>query len=231
MAAGVCYLVTHVTSIAALVLYGPVLNDRRWVVGSGSVARILVGAFLEVVLVVAIVGTAVSLYPVIRRRGEALAIGYVALRTLEAGVITVGIVTLLAVVTLRQHPAGADPATLAAVGQSLVAVHDRTFLLGPDFLCAADTAVLALLLLRSEVVARFIPVLGLVGAPVLFASGVAVLSGAYHQVSAVAGATALPVFAWEVSLALWLIIKGFNEPSSSAAPVETVGAELERAAA
>src|SRR5262249_34065884 len=132
--AGVCYLVTHVTSVAALVLYAPVLNRARYVTGAGSDTRVLVGGGLEVVLILAIVGTAVSLFPVVRRHGEGLAIGYVGLRALEAAVIAVGIVSLLAVVTLRRQDAGAaggGAVALVAVGQGLVAVHNWTFLLGP----------------------------------------------------------------------------------------------------
>ena len=222
IAAGVCYLITHVTSIAAVVLYGPVLTRRDWIVEAGPATRVLLGALLETVLVVAIVGTAAFLYPVVRRASESLAVGYVALRTLEAGVIAVGIVSLLAVVSLSRQTPTASSGSMEALGRALVAVHDRTFLLGPDFLCAADTAVLAWLLLRSRLVARFIPVTGLVGAPVLLASGAAVLFGAYSQVSAVAALTALPVFAWEVSLALWLIVRGFGDDAMTPGSIDTL---------
>ncbi|MGW2650632.1 DUF4386 domain-containing protein [Streptomyces sp. NPDC001393] len=103
-AAGVCFLITHVTSIGGLALYGPVLNNADYVAGHGADTRVLLGALFEVVLAIAIVGTAFMLFPVARRHSEGLAVGYVGLRTLEAAVITVGIVSLLAVVTLRQHP-------------------------------------------------------------------------------------------------------------------------------
>jgi hypothetical protein len=209
--AGVCYLVTHVTSVAALVLYAPVLNRARYVTGAGSDTRVLVGGWLEVVLILAIVGTAVSLFPVVRRHGEGLAIGYVGLRALEAAVIAVGIVSLLAVVTLRQQDAGAaggGAVALVAVGQGLVAVHNWTFLLGPNFVCAIDTLVLAYLMWRSRLIPRFIAGLGLLGGPLLFVSATAVLFGAYRQVSWPGAVAPLPVFAWELTLAIFLIAKG-----------------------
>jgi Domain of unknown function (DUF4386) len=217
--AGVCYLVTHVTSVVALVLYAPVLNHRRYVVGAGSDTRVLVGGWLEVILALAIVGTAVSLFPVVRRHGEGLAIGYVGLRTLEAAVIAVGIVSLLAVVTLRQQPAGAGTGAtaLVAVGQGLVAVHNWTFLLGPNFVCAIDTLVLACLMWRSRLVPRFIAGLGLLGGPLLFVSATAVLFGAYKQVSWPGAVAPLPVFAWELSLACFLIARGFRTTPAEAA--------------
>ncbi len=218
IAAGVLYLVTHVTSIGALVLYGPVLNSPDYVVGPGQDARVILGALLEVILALAIVGTAVALFPVVKRQNEGIALGYVGLRTLEASVIAVGIVSLLAVVTLRQEPdpaMGADAASLVIVGRALVAVHDRTFLVGPNFVLGTNTVLLAYLLYRSGLVPRFIAVLGLVGGPLIFASAIAELFGLYKQVSVWGAITAVPVFAWELTLAFWLIAKGFK-PSVSA---------------
>ena len=210
--AGACYLITHVTSVAALVLYAPVLNHPGYVLGRGADTRVLLGGWLEVVLTLSIVGTAVALYPVTRRHNQGLAIGYVGLRTLEAGVIAVGIVSLLAIVTLRQQ-AHADAASLVGVGQGLVAVHNWTFLLGPNFVCAADTFVLAWLMWRSRLIPRFIAGLGLAGGPMLFVSATAVLFGAYKQVSLPGAVAPLPVFAWELGLALFLIFKGFKATS------------------
>jgi hypothetical protein len=222
--AGACYLVTHVTSIAALVLYGPVLHDPGFVAGTGSDNGVLLGGLLEVICAIAIVGTAVALFPAVRRRSEGGAIAYVGLRTLEAGIILVGVVSLLAVVTLRQTAtgtagtAGTDAASLAITAKALVAVHDWTFLVGPNFVCAADTFVLAYLMWRSRLVPRFIAGLGLAGGPLLFISAIAVLFGAYQQVSLPGAIAPLPVFAWELGLALWLILKGFSTPGHAPAP-------------
>src|SRR5215510_7855141 len=132
--AGVLYFVTHVTSVAALVLYGPVLNNPDYVTGPGRDTQILVGGLLEVVLALAVVGTAVALYPTVARYSPAGALGYAALRAVEAATILAGVATLLGVVTLRQQYAGAtatDTAALTVSGRALVAVHDWTFLVGP----------------------------------------------------------------------------------------------------
>ncbi len=223
-AAGVCFLVTHVASIGGLVLYGPVLHDPGYITGPGPDTRVLLGAFFEVVLALAVVGTALALFPVARRYGEGAAVGYLGLRTLEAAVIGVGIVGLLAVVTLRgQPPQGAEADTLRAVGRALVAVHDRTFLLGPNFVLGANTALVAYLMYRSRLVPRPIAVLGLVGGPLIFASAAAVLFGAYAQLSVWGSLAAVPVFAWELALAVRLIAKGFDpvpciRDSADAAP-------------
>ncbi|GHF30297.1 hypothetical protein GCM10018790_04830 [Kitasatospora xanthocidica] len=217
-AAGACFLATHVTSIGGLILYGPLLKTADYVTGAGTDSRILLGALLEVLLTLSVVGTAVTLHPVTRRRHEALATGYVALRTLEAAVIAVGIVSLLAVVTLRRKPpTGADPGALLTTGKALAAVHDWTFLLGPNFICGANTALLALLLYRSRLVPRPIAVLGLAGGALIFASAIAVLFGAYEQVSGPGMLAAVPVFAWELCLAVRLLTKGFTPTATATA--------------
>jgi hypothetical protein len=215
--AGVCYLVTHVTSIGALVLYGPVLHHAGFASGHGSATGVLAGALLEVICAAAIVGTAVALFPVVKRYREGGAIAYVGLRTLEAGIILVGVASLLAVVTLRQQAAAAastGTAPLAAASQALVAVHNATFLLVPNFICAADTLVLAYAMWRSRLIPRLIAGLGLAGGSILSVSATAVLFGAYQQVSLPGAATALPVFAWELSLATFLIAKGFRRATA-----------------
>ena len=124
--------------------------------------------------------------------------------------ISVGIVSLLAVVTLRQHHAGTDATSLVTVGRALVAAHDWTFLLGPNFVLGTNTVLLAYLMYRSGLVPRFIAVLGLVGGPLIFASAIAELFGVYKQVSVAGALTAVPVFAWELTLAVWLIASGFK---------------------
>jgi hypothetical protein len=229
--AGACYLVTHVTSVAALVLYGPVLNQPGYVIGTGADTRVLTGGLLEVILALAVVGTAVALFPVVRRYHEGLAIGYVGLRTLEAGVIVAGVVSLLAVVTLHQHAAGAtgsEAASLVAVGKGLTAVHNWTFLIGPNFVCATDTTVLAWLMWRARLIPRFVAGLGLAGGPLLFVSATAVLFGAFKQVSLPGAVAPLPVFAWELGLALFLIFKGFRTaaPGPREMPRITQGAAV-----
>src|SRR5438876_645440 len=172
IAAGVCYLITHVTSVGAQILYGPILNNAGYITGSGPDTQVLVGAFFEVILALAIVGTAVALYPVVKRQNEGVALGYVGLRTLEAGIIAVGVLPLLTVVTLHmQHltgTAGTDTATLVTLGNALVAFNRWTTLVGPGLVCGVNTVLMAFLMYRSRLVPRFIPVLGLVGGPLVF---------------------------------------------------------------
>ncbi len=233
IAAGVFYLITHVTSVPALILYGPILNNARYIIGSGPDTRVLLAAFLEVICAFGIVGTAVTLFPVVRRQNEGVALGYVGLRTLEAGIIAVGVVSLLAVVTLRQHltgTAGTDTATLVTLGNALVAFHNWTFLLGPGFTSGVNTVLMAYLMYRSGLVPRFIPVLGLVGGPLVFASGAAVMFGIYEQISVWAAIAAVPVFAWELTLAIWLIAKGFNPSATASESAKTATNELLSAA-
>ncbi|MEU4626833.1 DUF4386 domain-containing protein [Actinoplanes sp. NPDC023801] len=226
VAAGAFFLITEVAAIAGLLLYQPVLSNPNYVIGAGADNRVLMGGFFELVLVAAIVGTGVTLYPVVRNQSHSVALGYLCTRLLEAVVILVGIVSVLSAVTMRQGFAGTpgtDSAALVAAGKSLVAIHDWTFLLGPNVLLGLNSLLLAYLLYRSRLVPRFIAALGLIGGVLICISAGAVMFGLYEQVSTVGTVAALPVFAWEVSLAIYLIVKGFRSPPAVAggiAPAE-----------
>ena len=207
--AGIFFVVAAATAVIGLALYDPVLNDAGFITGAGNDTRVLVGALFEIFLAVSVIGTAVTLYPVVKRENESLAMGYVAGRVFEATVIAVGMISLLAVVTLRQDPVGVAPGLVDA----LVAIHDWTFLVGPGFAIGVNTLLLAYLMRRSGLVPGWIALIGLVGGPLILASSTAILLGAYDQLDPVAGLLAFPVFAWEMSLATYLIAKGFRRPA------------------
>jgi hypothetical protein len=149
----------------------------------------------------------VALYPVVKRQNEGVALGFVGSRTLEAAIIVTGVIALLSVVTLRQAGAGADA---LVASQTLVAVYDWTFLFGPGFMACVNALLLGSLLYRSGLVPRIIPLVGLMGAPLLFASDLAVMFGIWEQVSLPAGIATVPIALWEVSLGVWLVVKGFK---------------------
>jgi uncharacterized protein DUF4386 len=212
LVAGVFYLITFI-SIPTLALYGPVKNQRDWILTSGAHTGVLVGGFLEVIVALAGIGTAVTLYPVIKRQNEGVALGFAAARVLEAGMIFTGAVSLLSLVTLRQDlggAAGADTAALVATGASHVAVYNWSFLLGQSLMPGINALLLGSVLYRSKLVPRVIPRLGLIGAPLLIGAVIATLFGGIGQYSALAALAALPVAAWELSLGVWLVVKGFR---------------------
>ena len=169
LVAGIFYLITFI-SIPTLALYGPVKNHRDWILGSGGHTGVLVGGFLEVIVALAGIGTAVTLYPVVKRQNEGAALGFVAARVLEAVMIFTGVVSLLSLVTLRQDlggAAGANAAALVTTGASHVAVYNWTFLLSQSLMPGINALLLGSLLYRSRLVPRIIPVVGLIGAPFL----------------------------------------------------------------
>ena len=177
LVAGVIYLITFV-SIPTLALYGPVRNDPNYIVGPGPDTPVLFGGVLEIIVALACIGTAVALYPVVKRQNEGVALGFVGARVLEAAAIFAGVVSLLSIVTLRQAGAGADA---LVTGQALVALHNWTTLLGQSFLPAVNALLLGSLLYRSRLVPRVIPLLGLIGAPLLVASVVATCSASRNR--------------------------------------------------
>jgi hypothetical protein len=209
---GVLFLVTYATSIPALLLFDPVLDDPGYITGTGSETRILLAAFLEVLLVIANIGTAVVLFPILKRQSETLALGYVTARIVECTFIAVGFLSLLAIVTVRQDVAGdLEPATLEAVGRSLVAIKDWTFLLGPGFVVGVGNGlILGYLFYRSGLVPRRMAMLGLIGGPLIALSGIAVFFDVIEQGSAAQGIATIPEFLWELSLGIYLTVKGFK---------------------
>jgi hypothetical protein len=213
LVAGLFYLITFAASIPAVFLLGPVLNNADYIVSSGADTRVLWGCLLDVVNALACIGTAVALFPVVKRQNEATALGFVTARMLEAAVILVGVVSLLAVVTLRQDLAaapGTDTASLVSTGRSLIAVRDWTFLLGPSLMPGINALLLGSLMYRSRLVPRLIPVMGLIGAPLLIASATVTLFRGNDPITVLAAIATAPIFLWELSLGVWLVGKGFK---------------------
>jgi hypothetical protein len=193
-----------------------VLTDPRYIVGAGADTSVAFGAFLELLLIIANIGTAVVLYPILKWQNEILILGYVTARVMECVFIAVGILSLLTIVTLRQGAAGADAASLLTVGKSLVALHDWTFLLGPGFMVGVGNGlILGYLMYTSALVPRGMAVLGLIGGSLIIASGVGVLFGVIEAGGVVQGLATIPEALWELSLGIWPIVRGFN-PSAIA---------------
>jgi hypothetical protein len=208
LVAGIFYLITFV-SIPTLALYGPVKTDPSFI-SAGSTTPILVGGVLETIVALAGIGTAVALFSVLKRQHEGFALGLITTRIFEGAVIMIGVSSILSVVTLQQAgAAGAEGAAMVAVGQAQVATFNWAFLLGQSLMPALNALLLGTLMYRSRLVPRILPIVGLIGAPLLLAGTVATLFGFAQQYGTVS-VTAVPIALWELSLGLWLVFKGFN---------------------
>jgi hypothetical protein len=209
--AGLFYIGTFVFSIPALGLYEGVVNDPNFVLGAGSDQGVLWGGLIEILTALTGIGTAVVLYPVIKRYGAGRAAGFVASRTLEAAMICSGVLAVLAVYTLRQDFSGAsDPASLTTTASGLVAVKDWSFLLGPGIMPAINALCFATIMYQSRLVPRWIPTVGLVGAPLLLVSSTITLFGGFEQVTTASLLMALPIATWELSVGIYMLVKGFR---------------------
>jgi hypothetical protein len=209
---GVLFALTIVTSIAGLLLYDPVLNEADYILGDGADTRVQLGALCEIFLAITNIGTAVVIWPIVRRQSETLALSYVASRVVESTIIVVGLISLLSVVTLREDLAGtgADAGSLSVTGESLVAIHDMTFLLGPSFAVGVNGIVLGYVFYRSGLVPQQLAIFGIIGGPLIFASSIAILFGAYEQSGGVGFLFALPEIVFEVGIIIYTIWKGFR---------------------
>lgn len=218
LAAGLFYIATFVFSIPALALYKGVLDDpSSWVLGAGSDQGVLVGGLIEVITGLTGIATAVALYPVIKRHGPGRAIGFVASRTLEAATIVMGVLAVLSVYTLRQDLAGTDPDSLTATAHALVAVKDWSFLMGPGVMPAINAICFATIMYQSRRVPRWIPTLGIIGAPLLLLSSTITLFGGFSQVTVASMLMAMPIAVWELSVGVHMTVKGFR-PAAPDAP-------------
>ncbi|MBO7746226.1 DUF4386 domain-containing protein [Paenibacillus sp. MWE-103] len=211
---GICFILAAVASVIGLVLYDPILNGSDYLTNGASHAnQVILGALMELILVASAVGTAVFMFPYLRRYNESLALGHVCFRFMEAAIITVGVVSVLSLLTLsKAYVAGgaADAASYQASGTLLKAVHDWTFLLGPNFMLGLNTMLYSYIFWRSRLVPRFIPALGLTGAALVFLAALLEMFGVIPQLSVWGGLLCLPVAANEMALAVWLLAKGFN---------------------
>jgi hypothetical protein len=209
---GVLYLITFATSIPALILYEPALrNPVSYIAGGGHDKRLLFGAFLELLLIISNIGTAVVIVPIMRRQFEELSIGYVTARIFECAFILVGILAMVAIVTLHKQDAGGNEGTIA---YTLAAIKDWTFLLGPGwFVGWGNGVILGYMMFRTELVPRPWPWLGLIGGSLIIISGTAVLFGADHPSSALRsfqGVATIPEAAWELFLGVYCTVWGFR---------------------
>jgi hypothetical protein len=218
--AGIFYLVTFV-SIPTLGLYHGVLTNHQFVLHAGSNSALLWGAFLELIVALAGIGTAVTLFPVVKRQNEAAALGFVATRVIEGGMIFVGALSILSIVVLRHDMAGASGANAAALvttATALAAIYKWTALLGQTLMPALNALLLGSLLYRSRLVPRILPTLGLVGAPILMTSVIVGLFRIDHPITVLAVIGTLPIAAWEFSLGVWLVVKGFKSSPTISTP-------------
>jgi hypothetical protein len=225
LVAGVFYLITFI-SIPTLAIYRPILNHQDWIINSGGHTSVLVGGLLEVIVALASIGTAVTLYPVVKRENEGLALGFVASRVVEGIMIFTGVVSLLSLVTLHQNlgaAAGANAASLVASGASHVAVYHWTFLLSQSLMPGINAVLLGTLMYRSRLVPRIIPLMGLIGGPLLIIAVFASLLGQHSSLTGLATLPVIPVAAWELSLGVWLTVKGFT-PSLITAGIDAASA-------
>jgi hypothetical protein len=211
LAGGVLYLLTFV-SIPIGFLYMSVLNDPNYIIGSGTDTAVTIGGILEIIVALAGIGTAVALYPVLKRQNEGVALGFIGSRVMEAGTIFADVVCLLAIVTLRRAGVGTDA---LITGKTLVVLYSL-FRLGQNLMPAVNDLLLGSLLYQSRLVPRILPLLGIIGAPLLIANTIVVMFGiTTGPLYLLTGIGVLPIALFEFSLGVWLVVKGFN-PSAIA---------------
>ncbi|MCK1999919.1 DUF4386 domain-containing protein [[Brevibacterium] frigoritolerans] len=211
---GVLFILAAATAIIGLNLYNPVLTGSNYLVdGPEHANRVILGALMELILVVSAIGTSTTLFPILRRYNETIALWHICFRFLEAIIITVGIISVLSLLTLSQEfqtIANPNIASFEASGTVLKAIHEWTFLLGPNFMLGINTMMYSYIFYKTKLVPRFIPILGMTGSTLILLAALLEMFDVIEQISVWGAILSLPVFANEMILAGWLIVKGFN---------------------
>jgi Domain of unknown function (DUF4386) len=222
---GAWFLATFVFSIPAFLFYDPLLNHANYVVGSGDDTRVGVGALLEILLAISGIATAVVIFPIVKRVNESVALAYIASRTVESILILVGVLSLMSVVALRQDfGQEGNSGSLVQVARGMLAVHDQTALLGPQFCAGLGNGILlGYLMWRSRLLPRPMVMIGLIGGPLALVAGVGVLLGAWDITSGLTAALTAPEAIWEFSLSVWLLARGFRPSPILTGPPVTPG--------
>ncbi|MDQ1002622.1 hypothetical protein QFZ28_003022 [Neobacillus niacini] len=227
---GVLFILAAVTAVIGLNLYDPILNGPNYLIkGSEHSNQVILGAVMELILVVSAIGTATTMFPLLRQYNETIALWHVCFRFLEAIIITVGVISVLSLLTLSQEfvAAGApDSSSFHSSGIILKAIHDWTFMLGPLFMLGINTVMYSYIFYKTKLVPRFISILGMTGATCVFICSLFVMFGVFPQISFWGAVLAVPVAANEMILAVWLLVKGFNENA-----ITTLTAKSKRKAA
>jgi hypothetical protein len=216
LTAGLLYLLTFV-SIPTLAMYSTV-KSANFLINSSSATSAIVSGLLEITVALAGIGTAVVLFPILKKQNESAALGLVAARILESGAIFIGVACLSTIVAMKHAGVGADG---LAASHTLVALYDRIFLLSQSFMPAICDLLLGFMLLKSRLVPKGLAMIGIVGAPLLLVNYIAVLFGGLEQHSKFAGISSIGVAVFEFSLGLWLVFKGFNAKAAEQLEVQS----------
>jgi hypothetical protein len=203
LAAGILYLLTFI-SIPTLSLYHEI-HQPTFIQSTAPTSDVVIGGILELLMALFCIGTAIVLYPVLKKQNETLALGFVAARVLEAALIFAGVAALLTVLQLRTFGAEAS-----VMSRGLVMLYDRLFLISQSFIPAINGLLLGTLLYQSRLVPRLLPIIGIIGAFTLVAGDLAVLFGLYDQRAPEIAITVIPIALWEFSLGVYLVGKGFK---------------------
>lgn len=211
---GVLFLIAAIASIIGLILYQPILEDSEYIIHSATHnTQIYWGAFFEIITVFAVMGTPIAFFPILRKINLSMAVTTISFRLLEACIIIIGILSLLAITSLNQsfsEEVNPNISTYVVSGKLLIAIKNWTFLFGPNLALGPSTLLTSYMLYKSKLLPKTIAFLGLIGGPLIFISAIMVMFGFYKQISVMGTIAALPVFFYEMSLAIWLIVKGFD---------------------
>ncbi len=211
---GLFFILATLTAIVGAKLYDPILTTPDYLInGARYSSQIVMGAVFELVLAIANIGTGIMLFSFLKHYNESLGLAYLVFRLLEVVFILIGVISVLSLLSLSYSFADVNSGngnTYYLIGTSLKSIHSWTVLLGPHFMLGVNTFVYSLAFYKSGLVPKRLAFLGIFGAILIFTAALLLMFSAIPMLSGAHILLTIPVASYEMVLAAWLIVRGFN---------------------
>ncbi len=214
---GWLFIAAAISSIIGLKLYDPILTDKNFVVSaSQNSSNVIFGAISELVLLATATGTGIMLFPLLKRYRETIGLAYLSFRILEVVFISIGLVSILTALSISEHYTNGiiqNKDDAQNLMMTFIYLHKWTFMIGPNFMLAINTFLYSYVFLRTEAVPIALSRLGIGASFLIMTAAIIELFGIIEQLSTWGILLALPIALYEMTLAIWLIVKGIQDRS------------------
>jgi hypothetical protein len=227
---GVLFIVTTGAAIVSGAFLLPILEAPDYLAKvSANENQVMIGALFYFIMAAGGAGIAIPMYPILRKHNESMALGAVGFRIIEGAIFMVGVICVLALVTVSGEfvQAGApDASYYQTLGELLLAGYTIAQAVVPGvFAFSLGALMYYYIFYQANLVPRWLSVWGLIGVTLGIVNGLYDMFGGTPN-ETISMLLDLPIFVQEMVLALWLIVKGFNSSVTPSGLTETGTSEV-----